>query len=84
MTGQHRELIDPLLEYFDLQPDDDLEIMRADQTLTELTAALFTRLGDVLQRERPDWVVVQGDTTSAMVAFENIEPGIARLGQALP
>ena len=68
VTGQHRELIDPLLEYFDLPPDDDLEIMRADQTLAELTAALFTRLGDVLQREQPDWVVVQGDTTSAMVA----------------
>jgi UDP-N-acetylglucosamine 2-epimerase (non-hydrolysing) len=68
VTGQHRELIDPLLDYFDLQPDDDLEIMREDQTLPELTAALFTRLGAVLHRERPDWVIVQGDTTSAMVA----------------
>jgi UDP-N-acetylglucosamine 2-epimerase (non-hydrolysing) len=68
MTGQHRDLIDPLLDYFDLRPHDDLNIMRENQPLSELTAALFSRLGAVLERDRPDWVIVQGDTTSAMVA----------------
>jgi UDP-N-acetylglucosamine 2-epimerase (non-hydrolysing) len=68
VTGQHRDLLDPLLEYFDLQPDVDLALMRENQTLPGLTAALFEKLGDVLAREQPDWVIVQGDTTSAMVA----------------
>jgi UDP-N-acetylglucosamine 2-epimerase (non-hydrolysing) len=66
-TAQHRDLLDPLLDLFALTPDHDLDLMRPGQTLHELTAALFLGLGEVMQAERPDWVLVQGDTTSAMV-----------------
>jgi UDP-N-acetylglucosamine 2-epimerase (non-hydrolysing) len=66
-TAQHRDLLDPLLALFGLAPDHDLDLMRPGQTLPDLTAALFERLGAVMRLERPDWVIVQGDTTSAMV-----------------
>ena len=67
-TAQHRELLDPLLRLFDLRPDDDLGVMSADQSLSDLTAALCAGLGRVMEQHRPDWVVVQGDTTSALVS----------------
>ena len=68
VTGQHRDLLDPLLEYFDMPADLHLAIMRENQTLPGLTAALFEKLGEAVAHEQPDWVIVQGDTTSAMVA----------------
>jgi UDP-N-acetylglucosamine 2-epimerase (non-hydrolysing) len=68
VTGQHREMLDQVLALFDIAPDHDLEIMRPDQSLTELTASALTRLDPVVASERPDWVVVQGDTTTAMAA----------------
>jgi UDP-N-acetylglucosamine 2-epimerase (non-hydrolysing) len=68
VTAQHRDLLDPLLQSFDLRPDHDLNLMRTGQSLPELTAALFGALGPVLAQERPDWVLIQGDTTSALVA----------------
>jgi len=66
-TAQHRDLLDPLLDLFALTPHHDLDLMRPGQTLHELTGLLFQRLGSVMAAERPDWVLVQGDTTSAMV-----------------
>ena len=68
VTGQHRELLDAVFRHFDLTADDDLDVMRPDQSLADLTAALFAGLGPLLARHTPDWVVVQGDTTSAMAA----------------
>lgn len=68
VTAQHRDLLDPLLKHFDLRPDHDLNLMRPDQTLPELTAAMFGALAPVVAQERPDWVLIQGDTTSALVA----------------
>jgi UDP-N-acetylglucosamine 2-epimerase (non-hydrolysing) len=68
VTGQHREMLDQVLDLFEIVPDHDLHIMRADQSLTEVTAAALTGLDAVIASERPDWVVVQGDTTTAMVA----------------
>lgn len=68
VTAQHRDLLDPLLHRLDLHPDDDLDVMRPDQTLPELTAGLFAGLAPVIDRQKPDLVMVQGDTTSAMVA----------------
>jgi len=68
VTAQHRDLLDPLLRYFDLCPDRDLDVMRDNQSLAGLTASLFGALGPLMHEERPDWVLVQGDTTSAMVA----------------
>jgi UDP-N-acetylglucosamine 2-epimerase (non-hydrolysing) len=67
-TGQHREMLDQVLVLFDVVPDVDLEIMRPDQSLADVTAAAMLGLDRLIAVERPDWVVVQGDTTTAMVA----------------
>jgi len=68
VTAQHREMLDQVLSVFDIQPDHDLDIMLHDQTLSQLTANVLASLDRVLTREHPDWVLVQGDTTTAMVA----------------
>jgi UDP-N-acetylglucosamine 2-epimerase (non-hydrolysing) len=68
VTGQHRQMLDPVLALFGLAPDVDLDLMRPDQPLAELTAALFSGLDPVLERFQPHWVLVQGDTTTAMAA----------------
>ena len=67
-TGQHREMVEPFLEIFDLKPDYDLHVMQENQPLAGLTARLLVRLDKVLETEAPDWVIVQGDTTTAMAA----------------
>lgn len=66
VTAQHREMLDQVLALFDLQPDIDLNLMQPDQSLAELTAAVFTHLDPVLGNLRPDWVLIQGDTTTVM------------------
>ena len=68
VTGQHRELLDQVLTLARIAPDHDLAVMQAGQSLDGLTADLMGRLGGVMDAEAPDWVVVQGDTTSAMTA----------------
>ena len=68
VTGQHREILDQMLAVFGVKADHDLNLMRPDQTLEGLTAATLTALGPVLDEERPDWLVVQGDTTTAMAS----------------
>lgn len=68
VTGQHREMLDHVLELFHIAPDLDLSVMTEDQTLSMLTARLLTSLDSVIGEEQPDWVIVQGDTTTAMVA----------------
>jgi UDP-N-acetylglucosamine 2-epimerase (non-hydrolysing) len=68
VTAQHRQMLDQVLELFQLRPDYDLDLMRPDQSLSELTVALFAGLEPVLIAERPDWVLIQGDTTTVMVA----------------
>lgn len=68
ITAQHREMLDQVLSVFDIQPDHDLDIMLQDQTLSQLTANVLASLDRVLTKEDPDWVLVQGDTTTAMVA----------------
>lgn len=65
-TAQHRHMLDQVLENFDIKPDIDLDIMRPNQALTTLTARLLLDLDDVLQAEKPDVVLVQGDTTTVM------------------
>lgn len=67
-TGQHREMLRPLLEFFDMRPDIDLDLMSHAQTPAELAARALARLGPVLSEEKPDWVLVQGDTTTACAA----------------
>lgn len=68
VTSQHREMLAPMLDFFGLAPQHDLDVMRPDQRLGELTGRILAGLDRVLETERPDWVVVQGDTTTAMAA----------------
>lgn len=68
ITAQHREMLDPVLKLFDIQPDYDLDLMRSTQTLSELTARIFDALDPVICKEEPDWLLVQGDTTTTMAA----------------
>ena len=67
-TGQHRELLEPVQELFGLRPDLDLRLMTPDQTLNGLAASSLAALDEVLRDRRPDWLLVQGDTTTAMSA----------------
>ena len=67
-TGQHREMLDQVQELFGLVPDLDLRLMRHDQTLNGLAAAALGTMDEVLVSTRPDWLLVQGDTTTAMAA----------------
>ena len=66
VSAQHRTMLDQVLEIAGIAPDHDLDLMRPDQSLDGLTAALLTGLGRIMDAEQPDWVVVQGDTATAM------------------
>jgi UDP-N-acetylglucosamine 2-epimerase (non-hydrolysing) len=68
VTAQHREMLDQVLSLFHLTPDIDLNLMHPNQSLAELTAAIFTHLDPVLADIKPDWILVQGDTTTVMAA----------------
>ncbi len=67
-TAQHREMLDQVMRIFDIVPDRDLDVMRADQGLHDVTAAVLQRLTPLLDEWKPHVVVVQGDTASAMAA----------------
>ncbi len=67
-TAQHREMLDRVLEVFDLRPDVDLDLMRPDQSPSELASRAFEALDPMLERLAPNWLIVQGDTTTAMCA----------------
>ena len=68
VTAQHREMLDQVLGLFQITPDLDLNLMRPDQNLAELTANIFANLDPVLRQLKPDWMLVQGDTTTVMAA----------------
>jgi UDP-N-acetylglucosamine 2-epimerase (non-hydrolysing) len=68
VTAQHREMLDQVLSLFAIQPDFDLNLMQANQSLSALTANLFNSLNPLLDKTKPDWVLVQGDTTTVMTA----------------
>lgn len=67
-TAQHREMADQVLRVFGIEPDHDLDVMEEDQALHGLTAILLERLSGVFERERPDVVLVVGDTTTGFAA----------------
>lgn len=67
-TGQHREMVQPILDLFNIRPDINLALMTPGQQLSSLTAAALMRLEEVIESTAPDWVVLQGDTTSTMSA----------------
>ena len=68
VTGQHREMLDQISSLFGIKPDYDLDVMEDNQSPTRLASAVLARLEPVLEGERPDWVLVQGDTTTAAAA----------------
>ena len=67
-TGQHRQMLDQVLEWFRIKPDYDLGLMQPDQTPADLTSRALQSLSKVLAEARPDMVLVQGDTTTALAA----------------
>ena len=76
-TGQHRELLEEALKDFGVTPQVTLDCMKRGQPLTDLCARLLEGMGDVIRREQPDCVVVQGDTSTAYAAalaafYENV------------
>ncbi|MFI5460944.1 MAG: non-hydrolyzing UDP-N-acetylglucosamine 2-epimerase [Isosphaerales bacterium] len=85
-TAQHRELVDQMLTFFAIDPDLDLDLMRPNQTLVELTSRLLLTVHDAIAREQPDMVLAQGDTTTVFatalasfyhkVPFGHVEAGL--------
>lgn len=75
VTAQHREMLDSVLHTFNIKPHYDLNIMKKGQTLSDITSRAMTKLEDVIKKERPDMVLVHGDTTTtfsgALAAFYN-------------
>lgn len=86
VTAQHREMLDQVLSLFGIIPDVDLDLMRPDQSLAEITAAIFTHLDPLLKDLKPDWILAQGDTTTVMatallayynrIKFGHVEAGL--------
>jgi UDP-N-acetylglucosamine 2-epimerase (non-hydrolysing) len=68
VTAQHRELLDQVLQVFQITPDIDLNLMKANQSLAESTADILKALTAVVQEHQPDWILAQGDTTTVMCA----------------
>jgi len=85
-TAQHRQMLDQVLGLFGIAPDVDLDLMRPDQSLPDLTARMITALDQALEAERPDVVLAQGDTTTVLatglacfyrrVPFGHVEAGL--------
>ncbi len=68
VTAQHREMLDSVLELFDITPDFDLNIMKHGQTITDITTRVLYGVGEIFEQERPDLVLVHGDTTTTFAA----------------
>ena len=68
VTAQHREMLDQVLETFDIKPDYDLNIMKQGQTLSEITARVIMGIEEVIKEVKPDIVLVHGDTTTTLAA----------------
>lgn len=68
VTAQHRRMLDQVLQLFDIVPDYDLDVMKHNQSPAQVASAVLARLDAILQREKPDWVLVQGDTTTVTAA----------------
>ena len=85
VTAQHREMLDQVLELFEIKPDFDLNIMKAGQTLNDVTAAVLIGLKEALEQFRPDVVLVHGDTATTFAAslaayYERIAVGHVEAG----
>lgn len=85
VTAQHRDMLDQVLEVFKIKPDYDLNIMKPGQTLTQITADVLKGIEEVIIKEKPDLVLVHGDTTTAMAAalaafYQQVEVGHVEAG----
>lgn len=85
VTAQHREMLDQVLELFQIHPDYDLNLMRHGQTLYDITAGVLLGLQEILEKEKPDLVLVHGDTTTTFVAalaayYQQIKVGHVEAG----
>ena len=85
VTAQHREMLDQVLEYFEIKPDFDLNIMKSKQSLTGITNRVLEGLEEVFIKEKPDMILVHGDTTTtfagALAAFyQQIKVGHVEAG----
>src|SRR5690349_13835855 len=67
-TGQHKEMLSVIFDFFNVAPDFDMRVMTANQTLDQITVQLIQHCGKYFESVNPDLVIVQGDTTSAMAA----------------
>ena len=67
-SGQHRDMLDQMLEAFSIRPEFDLDIMRPNQSPLDVAGRIFTELPRVIDQVQPDWLVVQGDTTTTFAA----------------
>lgn len=86
VTAQHRQMLDQVLNLFGITPEIDLNLMQPNQTLAQITAAIFTHLDPVIRDVQPDWILSQGDTTTVMatallayyhrVQFGHVEAGL--------
>ena len=70
VTAQHRQMLDQVLELFQIKPDYDLDLMRENQSLASISASIFTHLDPVLADFEPDWVLVVGDTTTVVTTSQ--------------
>lgn len=68
VTAQHREMLDQVLSAFKITPDIDLDLMKPDQSLAGLTSRIFAELDPIIKERNPDWLLIQGDTTTVMAA----------------
>jgi UDP-N-acetylglucosamine 2-epimerase (non-hydrolysing) len=68
VTGQHRQMLDPVLRIFNVTPDYDLSVMQDNQPLSAVTSSILDKLNGVLEQERPDMALVQGDTTTTFAS----------------
>lgn len=85
VTAQHRQMLDQVLDLFGIVPDRDLDVMQPGQDLYDVTSRVLLAMRDVLREERPDMVLVQGDTTTCFAAalaafYENIPVGHVEAG----
>jgi len=86
VTAQHRQMLDQVLALFQIEPDYDLDLMRDNQSLAEISASIFTHLDPVLADFKPDWVLAVGDTTTVVttsllafyrrIKFGHVEAGL--------
>ena len=86
VTAQHRQMLDQVLELFEIKPDYDLDLMRENQSMAQVSAGIFTHLDPILEAVKPDWVLAVGDTTTVVttsllafyrrIKFGHVEAGL--------